>query len=316
MQLNNYKLSDRNNRPSVLSKVALECHFLNDGQYTDPFQISSVTIFNKSINFDPSKLLNPVTQLIDTSAVSGSVLMNFSNSSVFPTNVAFNASSYTGGQTASGIFRTGVGKYAVVLDGTIDLSGVINLDGMDEFIKNSASSTGEYIDIWTINMYEGSELQTVINNFSLSRGGLTTLTEPLMFKSTSKLVNNRVTLGSKVSLKIATEVTIENANISTSIKNLFHDTVITSGCLQIEKLNDAGNLPARVVVSSFTDTINLVTITSDNVLLLTWDTSLLSTHPQLIAGNFGSIQGIYQIRAKYNIFNETIITDPMYLTLS
>lgn len=316
MLLNNQNIGDRNNRPTVLSKVALECHFLSDGQYTDPFQISSVTIFNKSINFDPSKLLNPVTQLIDTSAVSGSILMNFSNSSVYPTNNAFNTSSYTGGQTASGIFRTGVGKYVAVLDGIIGLSGVINLDGMSQVIKNSASSTGEYIDIWTINMYEGSELQTVFNNFSLRKGGFTVLTEPLMLKTTSRLVNTKVTLGSKVNIKISTNITVENTSIDESVRNLFHDNVITSGSLEIQKINDAENLPSTVTVSSFSSTSSLTSMTSDNVMIFNWDTSLLSTHPQLIAGNFGSIRGVYAIRAKYNIFDETIITDPMYLTLS
>lgn len=316
MLLNNQNIGDRNNRPTALSKVALECHFLSDGRYADPFQINSVTIFNESINFDPSKLLNPVTQLIDTSAVSGSILMNFSNSSIFPTNVAFNASSYTGNQTASGIFRAGVGKYVVVLDGTIDLSGVINLDGMNKFIKNSASSTGEYIDIWTINMYEGSEFQTVFNNFSLRKGGFTVLTEPLMLKTTSRLVNTKATLGSKVNIKISTNITVENTSIGESVRNLFHDNVITSGSLEIQKINDAENLPATVIVSSFPSTSLLTSMTSDNVMIFNWDTSLLSTHPQLIAGNFGSIRGVYAIRAKYSIFDETIITDPMYLTLS
>lgn len=98
MLLNNQSLGDRNNRPIVLSKVGLQAHFISDGQYTDPYQISSVTIFSKSSNLFPYTVLNPINQLIDTSSVSGSILMNFSNSSVDPTNAAFNASSYNGGK--------------------------------------------------------------------------------------------------------------------------------------------------------------------------------------------------------------------------
>ena len=316
MLLNNQSLGDRNNRPIVLSKVGLQAHFISDGQYTDPYQISSVTIFNKSSNLFPYTVLNPINQLIDTSSVSGSILMNFSNSSVDPTNAAFNASSYTGGQTASGIFRTGVGKYVAVLDGTINLSGVINLDGMNKVIKNSASGTLDYTDVWTIKIAQGSESQTVFNNFSLRKGGFTVITEPLMLKAKSRLVNNKITLGSKVNIKIATDIHVENTAVDESVKNLFRDNVIVSGSIEIQKINEAINLPSRVTVSSFANTTNEINITSDNVMIFTWDTSLLSTHPQLVAGNFGSIQGTYAIRAKYSIFDETIITDPMYLTLS
>jgi len=316
MLLNNQSLGDRNNRPIVLSKVGLQAHFISDGQYTDPYQISSVTIFDKSSDLFPYTVLNPINQLINTSSVSGSILMNFSNSSVDPTDAAFNASSYTGGQTASGIFRTGVGKYVAVLDGTINLSGVINLDGMNKVIKNSASGTLNYIDVWTIKIAQGSESQTVFNNFSLRKGGFTVITEPLMLKAKSRLVNNKITLGSKVNIKIATDIHVENTTVDESVKNLFRDNVIVSGSIEIQKINEAINLPSRVTVSSFANTTNAISITSDNVMIFTWDTSLLSTHPQLIAGDFGSIQGTYAIRAKYSIFDETIITDPMYLTLS
>mgnify|MGYP003336236551 CR=1 FL=1 len=316
MLLNNITCNDRHNRPSVIEKVALQAFFLTDGQYTDPYQISSVTIFSKSVNLYPSSVLNYSTQLIDTSSVSGSILMNFCNSSTYTSSVAFNTTNYTGGQTASGIYRTGTGKYIVILDGTINLSGVINLDGMSKLIGNSVEATGDYIDAWTIKMAEGSDLQVVFNDFNLRKGGFTVITEPLMIKAKSRLVNNKITLGSKVDLKIATDIHVENTNIDESIKNLLRENVVTSGSIEIQKINEAANLPARITVSAFSDTSALVGITADNVLLLTWDTNQLQTHPQLSAGNFDSIRGVYAIRAKYSIFSETIVTDPMYLTLS
>lgn len=315
MQLNNITYNDRHNRPSVLEKVGLQAYFLVDGQYADPYQISSVSIFSRNSNLYPSSILDNYTQLIDQT-VSGSILMNFCNSSVDTSNTAFNPTNYSGGQTASGIYKTGVGKYVVILDGTINLSGSINLYGANTVIANKTSATGDYLDVWTVKMAQGSELQAVINEFTLRKGGFTVITEPLMLKSKSRLVNNKVTLGSKVDLKIATDIHVENTKIDESIKNLLRDNVITSGSVEIQKVNDANNLPARVSVSSFADTSALVSMSADNVMILTWDTSTLSNHPQVLLGNFDSTRGVYAIRAKYSIFGETIITDPMFLTLS
>jgi hypothetical protein len=316
MQLNNISYSDRNSRPVVLSKVGLQAFFISDGQYVDPYQISSVTIFSRTPNLYPSSILNE-DQLIDTSAVSGLILMNFANSASLTSNQSFEPSNYTAQvSSTSGVFKTGTGKYIVILDGTIPLSGVITLDGMNQVIPNRVSATGDYLDVWTVTMVPGSLPQTVINDFTLRKGGFTVLTEPLMIKAKSKLINNKVTLGSKVDLKIATDIHVENTLVDSSIKNLLRENVISNASLEIQKLNDAANIPARVTVSSFSDTSSLVTLTGDNVVLLTWDTNQLKTHSKLVAGEFGSIQGIYAIRAKYTIFNEIIVTDPMYLTLS
>lgn len=317
MLLNNINISDRNNRPVVLSRVGLQAFFLSDGEYADPYEISAVTIFQKSANMYPSSVLNSDTQLIDTSAVSGSILMNFANSSADVDNVSFSPSSYLGNlATTSGIYRLGVGKYIVVLDGTINSSGVINLNGLNQVIANEASGIGDYIDVWTLTWVAGSLPQTVINEFNLRKGGFTVLTEPLMLKVKNRLINSKVTLGSKVDIKIASDIHVENRKVDDSVKNLLRENVITSGAIQIEKVNEGAYLPAHVTVSSYANTSASVDITADNVMIFNWDTSTLSTHPQLVAGNFGSIQGVYAIRAKYTVFGETLITDPMYLTLS
>jgi hypothetical protein len=137
-----------------------------------------------------------------------------------------------------------------------------------------------------------------------------------MLKLKSRLVNSKVSLGTKVDLKIATNVHVENKLIDESIKEFLRDSVITSGSIQIEKINENEYLPSHVTVSSFADTSSLISITADNVMLFSWDTSLLSTHPQMLLGNFGSIRGVYSIKAKYTVFDETLVTEPMYLTLS
>lgn len=315
MLLNNISISERNNRPAVLEKVGLQAFFLLDGQYADPYQISAVSIFSRSANLSPSTILDNTTQLI-TSAVSGSILMNFCNSAAETTDVSFNVSNYTGGQSASGIFRTGVGKYIVVLDGTINQTGLLNLYGINISIGNDADATGDYLDVWTIKMAQGSELQTVINDFTLRKGGFTVITEPLMLKAKSRLMNTKVTLGSKVDLKVATNIVVENTGIEEGVRNLLRDNVITSGSLEIVKINEAANLPAKVTVSAFSDTSALVQMSADNVMIFTWDTGTLANHAQVAAGNFDSTRGVYAIRAKYSLFNEVLITDPMYLTLT
>ena len=315
MLLNNINVSDRHSRPVVMSRVGLQAHFLSDGEYTDPYQISAVTIYSRAGNLYPSSLLASSDNLLDP-YLSSLILMNFNNSNSNTSSTTYNTSNYSLGSNR--IFKLGTGKYIVVLDGVLNSSqsGTINLNNLNAQVNNSVSQTGDYLDAWTIRMYENSDLQVVFNDFNLRKGGFTVVTEPLMIKAKSRLVNNKVTLGSKVDIKIATDIHVENTTIDSSIKNLIRETLLTNASIQIEKYNDAATLPAHVTVSSFANTSASVEVVGDNVMILSWDTSTLSTHPQLVAGNFGSIQGVYCIKAKFDILNQTIISDPMYLTLS
>jgi hypothetical protein len=314
MLLNNIGVNDRSNRPTVASKVGLQAIFLSDGKLTDPHEISSVSIFQKSVNMYPSSVFDSDTQLIDTSAVSGSILMNFKNAEALTSGNSFDVSNYNGDYTDIGIYRISEGRYIVVLDGTLEQQGTLNLDGLDEDFTSKVSATGDYIDVWTLRMYEGSELQTVINEFNLRKGGFTVLTEPLMIKTKSRLINSKITLDSKVDIKISSDIHVENTQIDSSIKNLLRENVITNAAIEIQKHNESSNLPSRVTVSSFADTSAMISITADNVIILNWDTTQLKTHPQL--ENFGSLKGVYAIRAKFDVLHEKIVSDPMYLTLS
>jgi hypothetical protein len=314
MLLNNIGVNDRSNRPTVASKVGLQAIFLSDGKLTDPHEISSVSIFQKSVNMYPSSVFDSDTQLIDTSAVSGSILMNFKNAEALTSDSSFDVSNYNGEYTDIGIYRISEGRYIVVLDGTLEQQGTLNLDGLDEDFTSKVSATGDYIDVWTLRMYEGSELQTVINEFNLRKGGFTVLTEPLMIKTKSRLINSKITLDSKVDIKISSDIHVENTQIDSSIKNLLRENVITNAAIEIQKHNESSNLPSRVTVSSFADTSAMISVTADNVIILNWDTTQLKTHPQL--ENFGSLKGVYAIRAKFDVLHEKIISDPMYLTLS
>lgn len=313
MQLNQTSLTDRHNRPSVSQRVALQAHFINNGVYQDPYAISGVAIFNRSVSAAAESFLTSDGLL--TSSVSSLILMNFANSSVTPTNSAFEPSNYTPGTNASGIFRTGVGKYVVVLDGTVALSGNHSYWVPDVVVENGASGTSNYWDFWTVKLLQNSDYKVVANRFALYNDTFFTITEPLILKTSNKIGTKYVNLGSKPDIKVTTEITIENKNIDESIKNIFHDSVVTSGALQIMKLNDEHLLNSYVEVSGYSDTSGLVEITSDNTFVFNWDTTKLLTHPRLLDGTLGPINGAYAFRLKYNLLNQLIITDPMVVIL-
>jgi len=314
MLINGVLVNERHNNPPVLSKVALRIFFMQDGQYFDPYQISAVSVFKASDNYSPNTILN-TDELIAASSVSSLFLMNFANSSADTTDSSFNVSNYTG-NGASGIYRLGTGQYAVILDGVSNQSGIINLYGLDKVVKNSVSNIGDFTDVWTVNMVAGSELETIFNYFKLTRGNFFTITEPILFRNKARLINNSIVMGSKVDLKIDNQITIENLNISEEIKNVIKNQVIQSAAIEIYKINEeATNLPARVTVSSFADTSALVTVTSDDTVVFTWDTDQLKNHPQALLGNFAGIKGLYAVQAKYNLFNERVLSPLMHLTV-
>lgn len=304
MKVNGYDVVDWKNRPAVLQRVGIRIFAINDGELQDFNSVSALTIHNHANNLYPSSILT------SSQLVSATPLMAFGNSSVDPLNVAFNVSNYTPGTNASGIFRLGTGQYIGVLDGTVALSGA----WQGSVIKNAASSTGNYIAVWTVKQSTGSDWKTIINPFELFDDTFFVITEPLLLRTSHILAPKTIKIGSKVELKVGTEVTVENKNIDASIKNIFKDSYLTSALMEIKKINDAEpNLPARVTVSSFTNSTNYVDVTSDNTIIFVWDTSLLATHAETLAGNLGSLTGIYSVQVKYNLFNELIYSDLMYV---
>lgn len=304
MYINNHPVNTRFNRPSVLSKTALVTYFINDGQYADPYAISAVSVFRASNNFYPSSVIGSDGQILQD--YSSLVLMNFANTSGEVTTSGFDTSNYFGtGQT--GIYKLRTGVYAVVLDGDITESN-FNLSGTNT-ISNGLSSTGDFIDVWTIKRTAGSNLDTVIQEFTLQDDRFIAVTEPLIFRVATRLANKYLTLGSKEDLKFTNEVTIENLNIDSSINNLFKNALVMNPQVEIYKENVERNLPSRVTVSSFAQTSGSCDVTSDNTVLFSFDTSILTSHPQLLAGNFGSIQGTYVARLKFTALNQVFYSN-------
>ena len=304
MLLNSYNVVDRNNRPGVLDRVGLRTFFNNDGQLQDPYSISSVSIFWLTDNTSPSTVLSS-NGLIDPSIASSVIKMNFGTVQA--------ASAYTPGATASGIYKIGTGQYEVVLDGTVSLSG--NYNG--NTIANTASGAGSYVDIWTVKWLANSPWEIFVNEFSLNDDTLFVTTEPLLLTTSHKLNPKRVKMGSKVDLKVSTEVAVSNKNITQEIKNIFKDSVITSAQMQITKMNEGDvDLPSLVTVSSYTDTSNFVDVTSDNTIIFNFDTTALYTHPRLLDGTFGPITGTYVVHIKYVILNQTIVSERLIFIIN
>ena len=309
MRINNNKVDTRHQRPTVLGPTALLLYFVNDGQYADPYAISGVSIFAASDNESPSSVVTSDGEI--DSAVTGNVLMHFSNSAALTTDRAFDASNYNANSFASGIYKLDTGQYAsVLLDNTTLPNGVFNLSG-DQTILNRVSGTGKYIDVWTVQRADGSNLDTIINDFTLTEDRFFGITEPLLFRVNTRLENNHLVLGSKVDLKFVNEFTLENANVDRSIVNLFKESLVMDPMIEIVKKNSDRNLPSRVTVSGYTDTSGYMDVTSENTAIFTFDTDALKTHAEVVAGNLGSLTGTYVARLKFTALNQTIVSDDL-----
>ena len=308
MKINGNQVTTRYERPTVLGPTALLLYFINDGQYADPYEISGVSIFAASDNQSPSSVINSDGEI--KSDTSGSILMHFSNPSANTSHSSFDASNYNV-QEASGIYKLSTGKYAVVLNDVQDTpSGVFNLSA-DTTILNRVSATGDYIDVWTLKRNTGSDLDTIINEFTLTEDRFFGVTEPLLFRVATRLENSYLVLGSKVDLKFTNEFTLENANIDRSIVNLFKQSLVTDPMLEIYKKNQDRNLDARVEVSGYAATSGLMDTTSENTVIFTFDTEALKTHPSLLDGTLGSMTGTYVARLKFTALNQTIVSNDM-----
>lgn len=320
MQLDGITLTDRHNRPSVGGKVAIRTLFVNDGNFEDPYDVSACTIFAKLSNATPSSIVDTTDGLIKSDATSV-VLMNFEISGGTGSDIHDGAGGrvtsnnvtdenwfpdYVPGNTASGIFRVGVGDYVAVLDGDVDLSGGYNLrygfNGGIE-VANGASSVQEYIDVWTVKMSEGSEYQLFINNFNLYNNTFTTITEPLLITTRNKLLNKKLRLGETIDLKVTTDITVQNRTLPEETKNILKDYPITTPTVTIKKVND--DSVNEEAWTEITLGVGAVTTTSDNTILCPFS-------PTTGGGGVGT----YFITVGYSFLNQNFVSPPFYFTVT
>ena len=353
MQINNIQVVDRHARPAVLSKVALRTFFINDGDFADPYAISSVSIYHKAANQAPSGIFETSSGVISSGHYTDALIVFAPSAATSPSDAgphnnamrergakvfidgilteSYKERNFTGeisdhygspadsdparGKGAasgvSGVYRLGAGEYAVVLGP--GFSGCLHTGANTE---NKASSTGDYIDVWTVKLTETSDWTTYINSFTLYNDTFYNITEPLLLRTTNRLTNKHITLGSKIDLKITTDMTVENRSIDQNIKNLVKDIGLKEIGVKIEKVNEGSNLPARVTVSSFDDTGAFVDVTADNTLVFNWDTQQIAnlsnnTVEKQKREDIGSPKGTYYITAQYTVLNQKIISSPM-----
>ena len=307
--------TDRANRPSVNSPILVRSYFLNDGNFINPDRIVSVSIFPKTANLYPQSLLNS-EGILDPSTIADNAIAHYetiggslNGGTVKP------AESYSVG--SSEIFRNNNGEYFVILDSIAGnpYNAPIHGTAILGSFTNRLVNPGDYIDAWVIRYPGESNYKVIFNTLTVYNDTFYSTTEPLLIKTYNNLTTKRITLGSKADLKITTDFTIENRNIDQTIKNLFKSAIAVNPKLKIEKLNEDPNLPARVEVFSYSDTVSLVRTTSENTFVFTWDTEELKTHPQLLEGNLGNMRGVYAVTLQYDLINERIVTPQMYVQL-
>lgn len=329
MNLNGTQLVDRHNRASVGSKVAIKTIFLNNGAYIDPYDVSACTIFPKTANMTPASVIDANNGILKgASGTSATVNMSFGISGdpvgalphdgTLSTRVTSNnldwvsPTLYIPATDASGIYRTGVGEYVCVLDGTLDLSGSYQLEetyneGLE--IINTASSLGAYIDVWTVKLFETSEYQVFINEFRMFNDVFTSITEPLLLSPANKLIRTKYPLGSIMDMVISTDMTVGNRELTDETKNIIRDYSLVDAQVKVEKVNEnSPNLPARTEITDFTTTN--VRTTSDNTIVYTLDTTTLAGI--LNTADVGGPSGSYILTVKYSFLGQTFITTPFY----
>ena len=325
--INTHEVIDRHNRPQVDQRVMLRTFFINDGKFIDPYAISSVHVFKRGQNLSPATVLNS-SGIVASSATSGaSMVFGVTGTGVVGTDVSLEETFYTQRLNnpavdpgappvclnVSGVYKLGTGEFACVLDGQFggNLSGT---DQNGDIIQNTASGSLRYIDVWTVKLAAESDWKTFINHFELFEDTFLSVTEPLLLRSKNKLFNRQVVAGSKVDLKIGTEITVENANIDESVKNIFKDSVISGAKITIKKHNEDNNLPSRVVVVKDED--EGVNITSDNTIIYSFDTDTLLSSSNPLTGfsvdDLGSKNGTYSVQVEYTMLSEKIVSPLMY----
>ena len=345
--INSVAVTDRHTRPSVLSRVLLRTFFIDEGEARSPHAIRSVHIFKEIDHLAPNNILDS-TGLISEEGVMKSLMVFGPKNEDGQTESddGFDEANYTGivgdipdlctdpdttncdpdtsNLGTSGIYQFGAlggvggspGEFCVVLDGRNggDVSGVdlFTVEDTGLLIQNTASATTKYIDVWTVKYSPNSAWQTVFNNFELFSDTFVTLTQPLLFQAKNKLFNKHIKLGSRVDIKIGTEITIQNKDIDIDTKNTLKGAGISKPSIKIKKHNEDVNLPSRVTVINS----EAVDITSDNTMVFNWNTKNISPTTPYTKEDLGSRTGTYSVQVEYDFFKEHIVSPLFYLIIN
>ena len=297
----------------------LRTFFINDGVYQNPYAISSVHVFNRAQNLSPETVLDD-NGLVAYGQTSAAAMVFKPGGTGIIGEDATMLESYWHGDVieengnpdiclnASGIYNLGArdGEFACVLNGR-SLGLLSGIDQNGEWIQSTASGAIRYIDVWTIKLTSTSAWKTYVNDFELFDNTFMSVTQPLLLRTKNTLYNKQVILGSKVDLKIGTEVTVENRDLDDSIKNIFKSSIISNPSITIKKHNEDSNLPSLVWVNKPGPSQD-IRITSDNTLIYSFDT----VTDLMNVDNLGSRSGTYSLQVEYNVLSEKIVSPQMY----
>ena len=313
---NDITVINRANRPSPISPCKLDFIWIKDGSYQNPFQVCSVHIFPNTQFGSPNPYVNLTAGEANYGLVSSTatdyIFRNYKRNGVgarvgFDANVSACAveADYVGGNSASAIFKTSPGNFSVILQPeanyfptTAPANGWLPVSG------NSASATGDYLDIWTLVDVEGSRAQIYVNSFKLNSNSNVALTEPLLVTPTNKLIQRYVEVGSKEKLRVKTELVVDNEPITNDLRNLLETgSLLSKPQMRIVKLNESPELTSRVMVQDFGDTSGSIQLDSQNLISYLWNTETIA--PKYADDIMGGSRGVYEITVKYNILTES-----------
>ena len=329
---NDITVINRANRPSPISPCKLDFIWIKDGSYQNPFQVCSVHIFPNTQFGSPNPYVNLTAGGANYGLVSSTateyIFHNY-NRNAEGVRDGFDASmdgmaaetAYTGGNSASAIFNTSPGNFSVILQpGAEYFPTTAPANNWLPVSENSASATGDYLDIWTLVDVEGSRAQIYVNSFKLNSNSNVALTEPLLVTPTNKLIQRYVEVGSKEKLRVKTELVVDNQPITNDLRNLLETgSLLSNPQMRIVKLNESPELTSRVMIQDFEDTAGTIQLDSNNLISYLWDTDKLNPDgsygiiPKYADDRLGGARGVYEITVKYDILTESFYSSKFKL---
>ena len=311
---------NRGNRPSPTSPCKLDFFWVKEGSYTDPYQVCSVHIFpdtkfgtaNQYVNLDTTSSDYGLVSSTDTNYLFHNYKRDGAGNRIgFQGEVSACAaeSAYTGDlrYSASSIFKVKTGHFAVILQPSAVYFPASVTDFNMDMSSNTASGTGNYLDIWTIKDVVGSKAQIYVNSFKLNSQSVVAVTEPMMVTPNNKLVQRYIEVGSKRNLQMKTELVVDNEPIRESLRNLLETgSLLQNQQFRIVKLNESPDLSSRVVIKDFGDTASTTNINANGTMSYLWDTANIT--PKYSDDILGGSRGVYEITAKYTILDETYLS--------
>ena len=321
MNINNITVVPRKNRPSVLSKVALEFFYVKNGVYVDPYAVCSVSLYRDQVasstklatiaNGDPDAFLDYEASssrygLISSSIISAADyrwenrLHDGTNTHIVdPDDDAFDEDNYEGlFADSSGIWKLGEGHFAVVLMPSAIYVSSTHDDLGNEYASsgeatNSASAAATYFDIWTIVDHEGAPSRTYISKLVLYNDTIFAVSEPLLLTAKNTLVQKYVNTKSTTNLKIKTEISLTDQEIPADVRSIFNDSVIQDAQIDIEYWNPD--------IEQWTGMVSWV------------DADFVTSKDTIVHSHTFSTSGRYRVQVKYALMDEVLYSDKFNL---